>query len=250
MSVPFFTIVTPVYNGEKYISKTIESIINQTYKNYDYIIIDGLSKDKSLEKIISYKKYITKIISEEDNGMYDAISKGFSVSRGKYLLWLNSDDILIDKNALYRLHKILNKYSYDWVVGRVSFIKRNNKIIKLLPLCYPRFIISQGLAHNCFWGFVQQENTIFSRELYEKAGGLNTNFRMAGDFDLWRRFAKFKKLDTINISFAAQRQWEGQFQELNFYYKELDKIRCKFNIFYLLRIIYSLILYPLIFFRK
>jgi glycosyltransferase involved in cell wall biosynthesis len=123
MSVPFFTIVTPVYNGEKYISKTIESIINQTYQNFDYIIVDGLSKDNTLQKIISYKKYITKIISEKDNGMYDAISKGFSFSRGKYLLWLNSDDILIDRNALYRLHKILNKYSYDWVVGRVSFIK-------------------------------------------------------------------------------------------------------------------------------
>ena len=81
-------------------------------------------------------------------------------------------------------------------------------------------------------------------------GGLNRNFRMAGDFDLWRRFAKFKKLETINISFAAQRQWAGQFQELNFYYKELGKIRCKFNIFYLFRIIYSLVLYPIIFFKK
>ena len=109
MSVPFFTIVTPVYNGEKYISKTIESIINQTYKNYDYIIIDGLSKDKSLEKIISYKKYITKIISEEDNGMYDAISKGFSVSRGKYLLWLNSDDILIDKKGIWHIDGVVVK---------------------------------------------------------------------------------------------------------------------------------------------
>ena len=87
----YFSIVTPVYNRSQFLEKTIKSVISQQFKNYEYIIVDGGSKDKTLAILDKYKSKI-KLISEKDNGMYDALSKGFSIATGKYFMWLNSDD--------------------------------------------------------------------------------------------------------------------------------------------------------------
>jgi glycosyltransferase involved in cell wall biosynthesis len=84
------SIVTPVYNGEKYIRETIESIANQSYKQFEHIIIDALSKDKTLEIIKEYKHI--KYLSEKDNGQSDAINKGFKMAKGEILAWQNADD--------------------------------------------------------------------------------------------------------------------------------------------------------------
>ena len=109
MSEIYFSIVTPVYNGEKYLEDTIKSVVNQSFKNFEYIVIDGESKDNSINIINKYKDKITKIISEKDNNMYEAIHKGFSLASGHYYLWLNSDDVLIDNHVLERLYFLLKK---------------------------------------------------------------------------------------------------------------------------------------------
>ena len=101
---PLFSIITVVLNGEKYIEKTIKSIISQSYKSYEHIIIDGGSTDKTLNIINKYKK-ITKIISKKDKGIYDAFNIGMSYAKGDYICFVNSDDVL-KRNAL----KIINKY--------------------------------------------------------------------------------------------------------------------------------------------
>lgn len=106
------TIVTPTFNSEKYIEATILSVLNQSYKNIEYIIVDGVSNDKTLKIINKYKKKIYKIIIEKDMGMYDAIHKGFLKSNGEYLYWLNSDDLLY-KNAIENVVSIIQKKSSD-----------------------------------------------------------------------------------------------------------------------------------------
>ena len=100
MSQPFFSIVTPVFNGQKYIEETIKSVIGQTTDDYEYIIVDNLSTDNTSEIINKYSSKIDKIISEKDSGMYDALEKGFSYCNGKYFYWLNSDDFLKNPNVL------------------------------------------------------------------------------------------------------------------------------------------------------
>jgi len=92
---PLITIITVVYNGEKYLEETIKSVINQTYPNVEYIIIDGGSTDGTLDIIKKYEDYIDYWVSEKDKGIYDAMNKGILVSNGKYLLFLNADDFLI-----------------------------------------------------------------------------------------------------------------------------------------------------------
>ena len=238
------SIVTPVYNGEEYIENTIKSVVNQTYKNIEYIIVDGGSTDKTKEIIERYRNKISKIIYQDDNSMYEAIERGFKFSTGEYYYWINSDDFFLDNGSVDRLMKILNKKNYDWVTCKVAISKFNNKPKIYFPLIYPRWIIRKGWANNCLWGFLQQENIIFSKNLYFRVNGINPKFKMAGDYDLWKRFAQFKKLIPLNIKFACFRKHNNQLQTMEKYYEEMDKKKCSFNILYPLRLIISLIYLP------
>ena len=134
-----------------------------------------------------------------------------------------------------------NKYKFEY--------RKNFHVIFLVQLhinsslkdLYPQSIIKNGLANNCFWGFIQQENTVFSKQLYDKVGGINRKFKMAGDFDLWKRFAKYEKLISIPIGIAVHRKWVGQLTNLDYYYYEINKKKCLFNFFYPLRFLLSII---------
>src|SRR5574344_2512884 len=94
MKKPLITIITVCYNSEKTIERTIKSVVNQTYKNIEYIFIDGASSDKTLDIIKKYMKEYSfiKLISEKDNGIYDAMNKGISLSTGSIIGMINSDD--------------------------------------------------------------------------------------------------------------------------------------------------------------
>tara|TARA_Y100000816_G_C26103350_1_gene585402 strand:+ start:102 stop:854 length:753 start_codon:yes stop_codon:yes gene_type:complete len=244
------SIVTPVFNGEEYIQETIESVLAQKYDNIEYIVVDGGSTDKTKEIIEKYRDRISKIIYQNDNSMYEALETGFKNSTGEYLYWINSDDYLLDNLSVERLMNVLNTKKYNWVICKVAKANLNEKPKIFIPLIYPRIIIKNGFANNCFWGFLQQENTIFTKKLYLKVNGLNSKFKIAGDFDLWKRFAKFEKLIPLNIKYACHRKNNNQLSgNLKPYYEEIGKKQCKFNIFYPVRFIASIIYFPIFFFR-
>ena len=89
------SVITVCYNSENTIERTIKSVLSQTYQDIEYIIVDGLSTDKTLEIVNKYKDKIAKIISEKDTGLYDAMNKGIDNASGEYLMFLNSDDCFI-----------------------------------------------------------------------------------------------------------------------------------------------------------
>ncbi len=97
---PLLSIVTVVYNGEKYLEQTIQSVINQSYENLEYIIIDGGSTDRTLEIIAKYNDYINYWISEPDTGIYNAMNKGTKLATGSHILHLNADDLLFEPQGL------------------------------------------------------------------------------------------------------------------------------------------------------
>ena len=108
---PLVSIITPNYNGEKYLEETIKSVINQSYKNTEYILIDGNSTDGSKAILDKYKKFIDILEIAEDNGIFHAVHKGILKSKGEYILWINSDDILHPK-AAENVVKIFSKNHY------------------------------------------------------------------------------------------------------------------------------------------
>jgi glycosyltransferase involved in cell wall biosynthesis len=103
---PLISIITVVYNGEKYLQQTIDSVVNQTYDNIEYIIVDGASSDRTLEIIKKNTNKITKWVSEPDKGLYDAMNKGYQMASGELVGTINSDD-WYEKNAV---QTIVNTY--------------------------------------------------------------------------------------------------------------------------------------------
>ena len=238
---PRITIITPVYNCVEYIEETIKSVLNQNYKNIEYIIVDGGSNDGTCKIIEKYLKKINIFISEKDEGMYDALNKGFKMATGKYLAWLNADDLYFN-NCIYKTVELMEKNNYQWINGiSGTLIKKN---LKLRPLYYyPNIILKNRLMTPCLWGYVPQESIIFTKKLYSKVGGINRKLKYAGDFDLWSKFSINSELISVNIPIGIFRKRNNQVSEnQKIYLQEVNKIHCFIPFGKILRFLYSLII--------
>ena len=112
------TIITVVKNGEKTIEKCIKSVINQTHKNFEYVIISGKSKDKTIDIIKKYKMHIDVLIDEKDKGIWDAMNKGVRLAKGEVIGFLNADDFYYS-NTLKSVNKYFQKNKIDFLFGSV-----------------------------------------------------------------------------------------------------------------------------------
>lgn len=136
---PLVSLITVAYNSEKTIAKTIESVLNQSYSNIEYTILDGKSEDKTVEVAESYKELFKErnikytIISEEDNGMYDAINKGVSLSKGVIIGNINSDD-WYEPDAVLKVVQKYDETGFDMVYGDLRVVKSTGNIIKKAKL--------------------------------------------------------------------------------------------------------------------
>lgn len=251
---PKITIVTPTFNSEKYLENCIISIKNQNYDNIEHIIVDGNSQDNTLSIVKKYEKeYNLKWISEPDNGMYDAINKGFAMASGDILGWLNSDDFYFPWTAEV-VAKVFEQEDIQWLTGIPSNTKRMGDgdityLLPNLPVVYNSSMIRKGIYDGNRMCFVQQESCFWSKGLWKKAGGLKSEFKLAGDYYLWREFAKYERLYTINCNFASFRIHEEQKSaDKAGYSKEIDLKRCSMFLKVMIQI--YLQLYSLINYRK
>lgn len=108
MQVPKFSIITVVYNGEGIVDKTMSSVAEQTFNDYEHIIIDGRSSDKTLEIVEHYKSLKLIVVSEKDKGIYDAMNKGVKIAKGQYLIFMNAGDCFVDMHTLSRVSEQLD----------------------------------------------------------------------------------------------------------------------------------------------
>ncbi len=222
------TVVMPVYNGEEYIEYAIKSVINQSYKNIQFILVDGGSTDSTMDIVNKYSEFFEIVISEKDNGMYDAINKGFSHSDGDLMLWLNSDDYLFE-NAIETAVMVMKKHpSIKWMKGRNAYLDQNNTIRKIACFkSYYKSLLKLGFYRTNGLGSIMQETTFWHRELYEKAGGyVNTEYKVASDYELWVRFSQFETLYSVNTLFGAFRQHTAQLSgDIKAYETECNEIK-------------------------
>ena len=136
---PLVTIVTPSFNQGQFIEETILSVLNQTYKNIQYIIVDGGSTDKTMEVVNKYRDRVDIIIHEKDKGQADAINKGFRLAKGELVGWINSDDILYPDclESIVELYKRKPEGAIFYS-SKSHFIDENSNIFKLNILEIPK----------------------------------------------------------------------------------------------------------------
>ena len=245
----FVSVVTPNYNGAKYLEKTLQSVFNQSEKNFEYIVVDGISTDGSIKILKKYKEKINRLIIEKDRGIYDAIEKGINLAKGEVVLWINSDDIL-HKNAVKNISILFKKKkNLKWLCGINGYIKYGFNFYGI-PYVYPNFILKKGFARHDLWGYLQQESTVFRKSLFIAAGGFGVKPTIAGDYKLWKKFSKYSNLETFNIKIGSFRTHPDQnsVKSLREYRKNSNVYFRNFS-FRFIRLALSLVLYPYIFFK-
>jgi glycosyltransferase involved in cell wall biosynthesis len=195
MIYPKISIVTPNFNGAKFLEDTLVSVLSQGYPNLDYIVIDGGSTDNSVEIIRKYETHFSYWHSKKDNGLYDALNFGFAKSSGEIMGWINSDDML-HKNSLFTLAELFEVPKVEWVQGMQSWFDEKGRTFKVEhPRLTSKYDYLLKSYHNGFSPFIQQESTYWKRSLWNRAGAyISTKYRLAGDFELWMRFFKHTEL--------------------------------------------------------
>lgn len=156
---PLISIITVVYNNELYLEGTIQSIINQTYENIEYIIIDGGSTDGTIDIIKKYEDKIDYWVSKSDAGIYDAMNKGIDIATGEWINFMNAGDRFFDSTILLQISKVLDcdliygnhaVYKDDPTVFQITDVK-NYKDTRNIPFCHQSlFAKTELLKHNKF----------------------------------------------------------------------------------------------------
>ncbi|MBT5491904.1 glycosyltransferase [bacterium] len=191
------SIITVVWNNKETIQDAVNSVLNQTYKNIEYIIIDGASTDGTIEIIQSYGDKISKFISEPDGGLYDAMNKGIELSNGDIVGMLNSDDFYIDEFVIENVIKEFEAKDVDSVYADLVYVNPGNldKVVRFYDSSY-------FSPENFAYGWMPAHPTFFvKKEIYERYGVFRTDLKIGADFDILVRF-----LYIYNISFSYMRE--------------------------------------------
>lgn len=198
------SIITVVYNGASFIRDCIESILNQTYSDIEYIIIDGQSTDGTVEIVQSYGTKIARFISEPDKGLYDAMNKGIGLATGEVIGLLNADDFYRHTRVIEHMVTTFERTGSDAVYGDMLYVDRNDtKKLK-------RYWRSGWYHDNAFlWGWMPGHLSFFAkRSLYEKYGTFRLDLTSAADYELMLRFihkhkASLAYMDEVTIVMRA-----------------------------------------------
>ena len=188
------TIITVVLNGEKFLEKTINSVINQNYSNIEYIVIDGGSTDQTINIIKKYKHAIHQYISEKDLGIYDAMNKGVKLATGHWINFMNCGDSFYSNHVLHSIFHNKKLINVDVIYGYHEVIYPSGKT-RLVP---------SGKIENLWKGSQFSHQASFARSSILKRNRFNLNVKFSADFylfyNLWLKHHKFKRL---NITVAS-----------------------------------------------
>jgi glycosyltransferase involved in cell wall biosynthesis len=188
--MPKISIITINFNDAIGLEKTIQSVLNQSYADFEYIVIDGNSTDNSTAVVHKYQDSINYWVSEPDKGIYNAMNKGIKTATGDYLLFMNSGDVLVDDENI--LNICADKLVED-IVAFDCFLEKDNKIAgRRTHIEYPTLFYAyhKGFKH---------QSTFIKQSLFYKVGLYNESYTIAGDYEFWIR--SFLEPSTTAISY-------------------------------------------------
>lgn len=216
---PMVTVVTPCYNAQSTIRETIESVIGQGYPKLQYIIVDGGSTDGTLDVIDEYRDQLSLVISEPDNGMYDAIKKGFQHTAGDVMGYLNADDVF-EPGGLWRVAKVFR----DRIKVSVAYFEDtiNTRGWRTPNAYQPRGIHFYDLLYGKRILF--QDGVWWRPEAYRRVHGIDARMRYAGDYDLWLRMSMHYSFYRAPGHVSCFRKQVGQLSEsMDRYWEEVEE---------------------------
>ncbi|MGG4675769.1 glycosyltransferase family 2 protein, partial [Providencia sp. Me1] len=215
------SIITVVFNGEKYIEETILSVITQNYQNLEFIIIDGNSSDGTIAIINKYKEHITHIISEPDKGIYDAMNKGLNLASGEIIGFINADDYYANgafeliNNKIKKLKKDQQAVFY----GKMISIRQMKSMVEIVPSLY-KIPLRMSISH---------PSIFITAPLYKKEK-FDTSYSIASDYNLilklWYSGVKFIQINKV-LSYMRAGGASDQYNEIS---KEESQIISNRNI--------------------
>lgn len=205
--MPIISIITVNLNNYLGLKKTIDSVIGQSFLDYQLIVVDGASTDHSLTVLSNFQQKIDKLVSEPDSGIYNAMNKGIRQAKGEYCLFLNSGDWLADKNVLSRVFE--QQQDADIISGDIAFYETDKNAVKwLVPT--PDVLTAKTI----FNGTLPHQATFIKRELFDKYGFYNENLKIAAD---WQFF-----LETLLEHHVTYHHYQGLVAYFN-----MDGISCR-----------------------
>ncbi len=177
------SIITVVYSNRKYLSDAIESVLMQVHEDIEYIVVDGGSKDGTVELVQSYGDKIDKFISEPDKGAYFALNKGIQIASGEIIAMLHSDDFYVNPYVISQVVEVFEKYDCDAVYSNLYYVSNSNKnkIIRTWDA-------GQYHSDSFYKGWMPPHPAFFlKRDVYIKYGSFNTQLRFSADYELMLR---------------------------------------------------------------
>lgn len=182
---PKFSIITVTYNAGATLEDTIQSVITQTYRNLEYIIIDGGSKDRTLEIIEQYRPHIHKVVCEPDKGLYDAMNKGIKQATGDYICFLNAgDELHEDDTLLLMVHSITESTLPDVLYGETAIVDEEGHFVRMRRLSAPEHLTWKSFKS----GMLVCHQAFFARR--DLAEPFDLRYRFSADFDWCIRVMK------------------------------------------------------------
>lgn len=191
---PKFTIVTVTYNVEEFLEKTIKSVINQDFKDIEYIIIDGKSTDKTVDIIKKYEKYLSYWVSEPDKNLYDAMNKGIEKANGEWIHFLNAGDTYANSKVISFVEDKIEK-DIDFIYGTTKMLREDGTSCNWVPVDMSYILETMPCGHP----------SLFVRTGIMKKYKFNTFYQIGADFDfLHKLYAggyKYKYFNTVFANF-------------------------------------------------
>lgn len=199
------SIITVVYNSHDTIAEAVESVLQQTYADIEYIVVDGLSTDGTVAVVQQYAGRITKFISEADGGLYDALNKGICMATGDVIGFLHADDIFYSPDAVTQVAAAFLKYDTDSVYADLVYVDRLRvdkqvRNWKSGPFNRSKFVYGWMPPHPTFY---------VKREVYQRLGLYNTAFKSAADYELMLRYLYKNNISTTYIPECLVRMRTG-----------------------------------------